>query len=77
MSQDEQEYREEVEDAPDDVATLYAWANLHGAKYRDFSASRREHRAQMRATLQAEAARASGGKFRTCLRRRTTPRWFT
>jgi cellulose synthase operon protein YhjQ len=59
MSQDEQEYREEVEDAPDDVATLYAWANLHGAKYRDFSASRREHRAQMRATLQAEAARAA------------------
>ena len=25
---------------PDDVATLYSWANLHGAKYRDFSASR-------------------------------------
>lgn len=59
MSQEEQEYREEVEDAPDDVATLYSWANLHGAKYRDFSASRREHRAQMRATLQAEAARAA------------------
>ena len=25
---------------PEDVATLYSWANLHGAKYRDFSASR-------------------------------------
>ncbi len=33
---------------PDDVARLYAWANLRGAKYRDYSASRREHRAQVR-----------------------------
>ena len=33
---------------PEDVAALYAWANLHGAKYRDYSASRREHRAQVR-----------------------------
>lgn len=27
-------------ETPEDVATLYSWANLHGAKYRDFSASR-------------------------------------
>src|SRR3569833_1834763 len=33
---------------PEDVARLYAWANLRGAKYRDYSASRREHRAQVR-----------------------------
>ena len=33
---------------PEDVAALYSWANLDGAKYRDFSASRREYRAQMR-----------------------------
>jgi cellulose synthase operon protein YhjQ len=33
---------------PEDVAILYSWANLHGAKYRDFSASRREYRAQIR-----------------------------
>ena len=33
---------------PEDVAALYSWANLHGAKYRDFSASRREYRAQVR-----------------------------
>jgi cellulose synthase operon protein YhjQ len=33
---------------PDDVAALYSWANLHGAKYRDFSGSRREYRAQVR-----------------------------
>jgi cellulose synthase operon protein YhjQ len=60
MSQEEKEFREQISaEAPDDVATLYSWANLHGAKYRDFSASRREHRAQMRATLQAEAARAA------------------
>lgn len=29
---------------PEDVATLYSWANLHGAKYRDFSASRAQTR---------------------------------
>lgn len=32
----------------DDVATLYSWANLAGARYRDFSASRREIRSQAR-----------------------------
>ena len=37
----------EVE-TPKDVAVLYSWANLSGAKYRDFSASRREFRAQAR-----------------------------
>src|SRR5260370_42666113 len=29
------------EETPEDVAVLYSWANLHGAKYRDFSAPRR------------------------------------
>jgi cellulose synthase operon protein YhjQ len=33
---------------PEDVAVLYSWANLQGAKYRDYSASRREYRAQIR-----------------------------
>ena len=42
-----QEERKPAE-TPEDVAVLYSWANLHGAKYRDFSASRREYRAQMR-----------------------------
>jgi cellulose synthase operon protein YhjQ len=35
-------------ETPEDVAILYSWANLQGAKYRDFSANRREYRAQMR-----------------------------
>jgi cellulose synthase operon protein YhjQ len=35
-------------ETPEDVAVLYSWAKLQGAKYRDFSASRREYRAQMR-----------------------------
>lgn len=35
-------------ETPEDVAILYSWANLHEAKYHDFSASRREHRAQVR-----------------------------
>jgi cellulose biosynthesis protein BcsQ len=35
-------------ETPDDVSTLYSWANLHGSKYRDFSAARREHRSQVR-----------------------------
>jgi cellulose synthase operon protein YhjQ len=33
---------------PEDVAALYSWAHLQGAKYRDYSASRREYRAQVR-----------------------------
>jgi cellulose synthase operon protein YhjQ len=37
-----------ISETPEDVAVLYSWANLHGAKYRDFSASRREYRAQLR-----------------------------
>jgi cellulose synthase operon protein YhjQ len=45
-------------ETPEDVAVLYSWANLQGAKYRDFSASRREYRAQMRHRA-AEAQRAS------------------
>jgi cellulose synthase operon protein YhjQ len=51
------EMKDPAEDAPDDVATLYSWANLHGAKYRDFSASRREHRAQIRRAAREEDAR--------------------
>ncbi len=38
-----------VSETPEDVAILYSWANVPGAKYRDFSASRREYRAQQRA----------------------------
>ena len=62
-------------DTPEDVAVLYSWANLQGAKYRDFSASRREYRAQMRlraaeeqrlaeanAQAEAEAAAADAEK---------------
>jgi cellulose synthase operon protein YhjQ len=41
-------------ETPEDVAILYSWANLHGAKYRDFSASRREYRAQVRHRLAEE-----------------------
>jgi cellulose synthase operon protein YhjQ len=33
---------------PEDVASLYSWANLHGAKYRDFSASRAQVREKAR-----------------------------
>jgi cellulose synthase operon protein YhjQ len=32
----------------EDVATLYSWANLHGAKYRDFSAARAQTREKAR-----------------------------
>lgn len=40
----------EQNEPPEDVASLYSWANLHGAKYRDFSAARAQTRAmaQMR-----------------------------
>jgi len=39
-------------DLPEDVATLFRWAGLPEMRYRDYSASRREHRAQ---TLQRAA----------------------
>ncbi len=39
---------EAIAGTPEDVAALYQWAHLQGAKYRDFSASRREYRAQVR-----------------------------
>ena len=35
-------------ETPEDVAALYSWANLHGAKYRDFSASRAQIRDKAR-----------------------------
>jgi cellulose synthase operon protein YhjQ len=44
--------------AADDVATLYSWANLHGAKYRDFTASRLELRMQARRRAEEAAEQA-------------------
>ena len=38
----------DANETPQDVATLYSWANLHGAKYRDFSASRAQTREKAR-----------------------------
>ncbi|HKN23178.1 MAG TPA: cellulose synthase operon protein YhjQ/BcsQ [Terracidiphilus sp.] len=47
---------------PEDVASLYSWANLHGGKYRDFSASRAEIREKTRQrteqTIEEERLRA-------------------
>ena len=34
----------DTNEPPEDVASLYSWANLHGAKYRDFSAARAQSR---------------------------------
>lgn len=42
----------EQDETPEDVATLYTWANLHGAKYRDFSASRAQTREKARLRAQ-------------------------
>ena len=39
-------------ETPEDIATLYSWANLHGAKYRDFSASRAQWREKARQRVQ-------------------------
>jgi cellulose synthase operon protein YhjQ len=50
-------------ETPEDVATLYSWANLHGAKYRDFSAVRAQTREKARLRVQQaieeEQARAN------------------
>ncbi len=48
----------------DDVATLYSWANLHGAKYRDFSASRQEARSQLRQRTMDDRARVARDEAR-------------
>ena len=34
----------DANEPPEDVASLYSWANMHGAKYRDFSAARAQTR---------------------------------
>jgi hypothetical protein len=49
---------------PEDVATLYSWANLHGAKYRDFSAARAQTRemVRLRAERAAEEQRRAFGR---------------
>jgi cellulose synthase operon protein YhjQ len=39
-------------ETPEDVASLYSWANLHGGKYRDFSASRAQMREKARQRLE-------------------------
>lgn len=41
----------------DDIESLYSWANMHGSKYRDFSASREETRAQFRQKISQEQPR--------------------
>jgi cellulose synthase operon protein YhjQ len=50
------------DEPPEDVATLYSWANLHGAKYRDFSAARAQTREKARQrvlqAIEEEKARA-------------------
>jgi cellulose synthase operon protein YhjQ len=51
----------EQNETPEDVATLYSWANLHGAKYRDFSASRAQTREKARQRMQ-EAIAAERGR---------------
>jgi cellulose synthase operon protein YhjQ len=45
---------------PEDVATLYSWANLHGAKYRDFSAARAQTRETARLRAEQALAEARG-----------------
>ena len=46
----------ESTETPEDVATLYSWANLHGAKYRDFSATRALAREAARQRVEEAAA---------------------
>lgn len=50
----EDEHFMESPETPEDVAVLYTWTNVHGGKYRDFSASRREYKAQQRHRIAEE-----------------------
>src|ERR1700693_5360831 len=76
-----------ADSTPEDVAALYSWANLQGAKYRDYSASRREYRAQARyraaramlerelkAQVEAEAAAAGAERLAAAQRVVNSPR---
>lgn len=54
----EDEHFLEAPETPEDVAVLYTWANVHGGKYRDFSASRREYKAQQRHRMAEEQRKA-------------------
>ncbi len=59
---------------PEDVAALYTWANIQGARYRDFSGSRVRYREQVRARA-AEVLRdrtASGREEELAARARST-----
>jgi cellulose biosynthesis protein BcsQ len=47
-------------ETPEDIATLYSWANLHGAKYRDFSASRAQMPFALRRAPAVSEALAEG-----------------
>jgi cellulose synthase operon protein YhjQ len=62
--EDERSGRKPENEQADDVATLYSWANLHGAKYRDFSASRQEARDQLRQRTLDERARQARDEAR-------------
>ena len=63
----------DANETPEDVATLYSWANLHGAKYRDFSASRAQTREKARQRVQdaIEAERRRARATRCSIRPRT------
>lgn len=60
---------------PEDVAALYSWANLRGARYRDFSADRarvrEEARKRVQAAMQAERERAEAASAGVAV---TTPK---
>ncbi|MGH9605995.1 MAG: hypothetical protein ACRD3N_09885 [Terracidiphilus sp.] len=51
-------------ETPEDVATLYSWANLHGAQYRDFSASRAQTREKARQRVQQAIEEGAAGHRR-------------
>ncbi len=63
---------------PEDVASLYSWANLHGGKYRDFSASRAEirekARQRMEEAIEEERLRAQREAKRSPLPKLLAPR---
>jgi cellulose synthase operon protein YhjQ len=52
-------------ETPEDVATLYSWANLHGAKYRDFSAARVQTREKARLRAEQSVEEQSRGPEET------------
>ena len=55
----DEKFRADEEEIPEDVASLYSWANMSASPYRDYSAARARMRELTRLRLEAEQRKAA------------------